>query len=443
MVSAYVELGRIARIVAANYAESIAVTDPAILTEVQAILESETGELDGLFDVTVDAGDNWKGKARERITQARSQIYEWAITDRGMRYKLINAADMAEFAATNEGYAEIVDYAAKSKSSRTGKKLKCAPGNIQCGGVCQSGKKNCFANMSPDDAKKTKALAKKAKAPASGTDASQSSSAKPQRPNTGKHDDIPGAIVFSVEANKNGDQWTYKAIAVRGDRQNEMEISKAQFSAYVNKQFGGSVQAARAGRVANRDEQLKAMADYAGISKDEAERAEKAIKEFAENDYDLIRNVQRGRLDGVSDKDRARATQQINDINRYIENAPAYQGEVFRGVSFTRKKDRDAFISSIANGYNLDAMSSFTSDRNVARDFASGTADKAIDVKQGKYGIVFRVPENRSGVSIRNISLIPDESEVLVPGGARYRITGTPQKSGGLVVIDLEEMIDG
>lgn len=164
MVSAYIELGRLARSVAVNFAET-AITDPEVLAELLTFLNEEAGVLDRVFDVTINDNDVISGKAEERITQARSQIYTFQVngkTGEGV-YKLLNTAEMAEFVASDGGWAEVVEYAAKKTSARAGKKLNCKPGNVQCGGKCQSGNKNCRFSPTPDKAASAQAIASKAK----------------------------------------------------------------------------------------------------------------------------------------------------------------------------------------------------------------------------------------------------------------------------------------
>lgn len=166
-VEALINLGRIVR-------ESQAVTfadpveDPDVLDDLMDILSEEIGRLDSLSDVSVE-GETFTGKASQRIGLGRSQVYTFTMSPDNISYKMLNAAEMAEFADSDEGWQEIIEFAAtKSKTKPKGKRadmvLKCKPGNTQCGGKCQSGQKKC--NTPPSEAQKAaiKAAAKKAKA---------------------------------------------------------------------------------------------------------------------------------------------------------------------------------------------------------------------------------------------------------------------------------------
>jgi hypothetical protein len=157
-VAAFAELGRLWQSVTTSFAEPILVTDAAVLRDIQALLEQETGRLSRIFDLTIDPdSDTFTGKAEQRITLARTQVYQFRITPEQMVYKLVNGAE--NFSEDDADWAEVLDFAAK-----TGKKLNCKPGNIQCGGKCQNGKLNCYANMTPAQKKAAQAAARKAKA---------------------------------------------------------------------------------------------------------------------------------------------------------------------------------------------------------------------------------------------------------------------------------------
>ncbi len=153
---AYAKLGQLWRSV--DFSTVLPIVDTVLLDTLQKLLEEQTGDLDRLLEVTLDETDTFRGRAEQRISLARSQIYEFVIAATGMMsYRLID--NSTEFTESDEEWAEIVDFAAKSK-----KKLKCKPGNIQCGGKCQSGKLNCYADMTPAQKKAAQAAVRKARA---------------------------------------------------------------------------------------------------------------------------------------------------------------------------------------------------------------------------------------------------------------------------------------
>lgn len=154
-IAAFAQLGQLWKQVQAEFAESLPVSDPDVLQMVQELLEEETGDVDRIVDLTIDDTDTFRGRAEQRISLGRSQTLQFTISPERMSYKLVGNASFGE---TDEEWAEIIEFAAKTK-----KKLNCKPGNVQCGGKCQSGSKNCFADMSPDQKKKAQAAARKAK----------------------------------------------------------------------------------------------------------------------------------------------------------------------------------------------------------------------------------------------------------------------------------------
>lgn len=136
-----------------NFAEGDAVTDPAILREVQTLLSQKTGNLRKISQLFFDGDETdftITGKAEQAIGSIRSQSYSFTITPDGITYKLTNAAAATEFAET----PEFAGFRKKSK-------LRCNPGNIQCGGKCQNGKMNCNEQHSPEQKKGWAGIAQK------------------------------------------------------------------------------------------------------------------------------------------------------------------------------------------------------------------------------------------------------------------------------------------
>lgn len=135
-IQAFAALGRACQ--SLSFAESI--TDKSILADLKDVLEEDSGRLDRLYDVTLD-GQTFSGRADQRISLGKTRVFEFTISPNQIGFKPINSADLAEYADTDEGWAEIVEYAAKS--GRSGMKLNCKPGNYQCGGACLNESRRC------------------------------------------------------------------------------------------------------------------------------------------------------------------------------------------------------------------------------------------------------------------------------------------------------------
>ena len=191
--------------------------------------------------------------------------------------------------------------------------------------------------------------------------------------------------------------------------------------------------------------QSSAIQKLTGMSEDEAKSSIKAIKAYVDLQgkgvvsYGAIRNVQRGILEAADGKPHygnpltksevAKVQSSLDSIDRYVKKMPAFEGVIHRGMTFKSEGDRKSFLSKISGGYSLEAMSSFSSSRGIAEDFA-GTSSN---------GIIFTV-KNKSGASIKQLSTTKEEEEVLVPKGVKYKLVGTPKKVGGVVVVEMEEI---
>ena len=191
--------------------------------------------------------------------------------------------------------------------------------------------------------------------------------------------------------------------------------------------------------------QVSAIQKLTGASEDEAKASIKAIKAYVDLQgkgvvsYGAIRNVQRGILEAadggpyygnpLTKSEVAKVQSSIEAIDRYVKKMPAFEGVIHRGMTFKSEDQRKSFLSEISKGYSLEAMSSFSSSRGIAEDFA-GTSSN---------GIIFTV-KNKSGASIKQLAQIKEEEEVLVPKGVKYKLVGKPKKVGGVVVVEMEEI---
>lgn len=173
-----------------------------------------------------------------------------------------------------------------------------------------------------------------------------------------------------------------------------------------------------------------AVARKTGLSKDEAKRAIDNINDFTGDLYDMYRGL---------DKSKGTKDPEVAAIYKYIQKAPKFQGEIYRGLNFSSQENLASFLSFVGNnkGIRLDAMSSFSSSQRTAENFASGQTGTSNN--PGNYGVVLHVKANKSGVSIKKFSGLPAENEVLAPKGASYRAVsaGKPRLEGGKTYVDI------
>lgn len=170
----------------------------------------------------------------------------------------------------------------------------------------------------------------------------------------------------------------------------------------------------------------KKIAELTGMSEKDAADSIQAVRDFTSKSYEEIRGLQYA----------GKSSPEIEKINRYLEKMPKLKGEVLRGKGFKSTEDLDKFIADLKKGksYQLPAMSSFTSSKSVAKQYADSRANAKSEVPA-----VLVVKNNKKGASIRNISEYKGEDEVIVPKGTKYKMAGKPYMRDGVWHIPLKE----
>lgn len=77
-------------------------------------------------------------------------------------------------------------------------------------------------------------------------------------------------------------------------------------------------------------------------------------------------------------------------------------------------------------------MSSYSTDESTAMGFS-------MMFEETDKGVVF-VSKSKNGVSIKNISSVPREDEVLVPKGVKFKMIKEPYEKDGRTYIEVEEV---
>lgn len=190
-----------------------------------------------------------------------------------------------------------------------------------------------------------------------------------------------------------------------------------------------------------REYNAHALAEKMGVDIEEARQINTSLGRYTDKYYGDIRSYEKSPESELGNpvafaKRREKLQRDIDNLNRYMKEMPKYEGEISRGLSFYDEDDRQAFLSSLtkSGSMSLDAMSSWSSDPDVASGFASANEDE-----NGKSrGVILRT-QNKSGVSVRDFSEVSTEDEVLTPKGTRYRVKGQSADDNGNIIIDLEE----
>ena len=105
--------------------------------------------------------------------------------------------------------------------------------------------------------------------------------------------------------------------------------------------------------------------------------------------------------------------QETRDILKVFDggNVPIYQGAIYRGLSFDSKQDLMKALAKDPGSWHEPAISSFSSDFDVAKSFAQHRA----------WGIVFTCDNNKTAIPVTHMSPLTYEHEVLSPGGLRNK----------------------
>lgn len=165
-----------------------------------------------------------------------------------------------------------------------------------------------------------------------------------------------------------------------------------------------------------------------GLSPEESRAAYDGILAFTGMAYGPFREYERT---GAGD---AYTKRSVEAINKYLDRAPLYDGELFRGFAFEDRNKFDAFMKSISSkNMELNAMSSFSKNPMIAEGFAEGYGG-------AEYQVVMRVRKSKPvGADISNISSVPYEEEVLVKKGTRFKIENIKKavQDDGVIRVDI------
>lgn len=135
-----------------------------------------------------------------------------------------------------------------------------------------------------------------------------------------------------------------------------------------------------------------------------------------------------GRLDEDFDPENT-----IADIDEYIENAPKFSGDVFRGLRFETQKQLRTFIEKLDEEKGF-SMKSYMS--------SSGFEERADRFARGQFSLRMKI-KSKNAVSIVSLSKVPKEMEFLFPRDSVFtlkRLTVEGFEQGKIATVELEEV---
>ncbi len=182
--------------------------------------------------------------------------------------------------------------------------------------------------------------------------------------------------------------------------------------------------------------------DFKAVGKDldrwEARKYMNVIYDYSDYLYKDIRRAQLAELQGEPIED-ARLKEKIDLIEEYIASVPLYPENVplYRGFGSRNIENLQAFEDAYVNGVpiTMSGISSWTSKERIAHRFLTDKEHVAL----------FELVSNKTGVSIKHLSMFPSEDEVLFSSKATYRIIEKSEVKvegrGMVTVYKVEEVV--
>ncbi|MBD2492538.1 ADP-ribosyltransferase [Aulosira sp. FACHB-615] len=173
------------------------------------------------------------------------------------------------------------------------------------------------------------------------------------------------------------------------------------------------------------------VSEKLGVSESDAAKMVKGLTVFTGDDYDKVKKSEKTGNGSQKHKDAAEW------INKFIEKSPKYQGDVYRGSAFLAKEfDQRLFESGLEKG--TDSLTSFSTSEKVAVNFSNGTGGSISPLprEQSQVKVILKVKNSKSGASVRQFSEYPEEDEVVVPKGVKYKIISKQENEEESKVLD-------
>lgn len=131
---------------------------------------------------------------------------------------------------------------------------------------------------------------------------------------------------------------------------------------------------------------------------------------------------------------------QIDQANQLLDQLPAAEQPVYRGMRFYSDQEASDFLRQLDTGeLETPAMSSYsTSEGTAAFAYTRMLSD---DPDKAKLRVLIKVANNKSAKAVAPMSAVSDEMEAIVPKGVKHRVKGLgyrPQTK--TMYIEMEEV---
>lgn len=417
------------------------------IEQLEALIESDDAYSSNVYVLSFEVTAN--GDIAGRFEDAwNSRVFAYSVQKKRIGYRPALTLDRTDstisvrlFNSYSLGYRSL---RVRQDAIKNGKKPRCTAVSYNCGKICLALQNTCWINSSGEKVKKTggaiisisqgrinklRALAKNLAA--NGNNKwSKYGSAEYLATKAGNLEDARNKLFSSSVA-----QPFTKTKLSTIDNTHDVIPSFALYGADKSA-FGSSVAVDNA-------EIVNKIAKVTGMKNEEAKLSLEALRKFSGTEsYKKYRELEKnGKLTlEESSETIAEIKSEVKAINQYIEKMPKFYGSIYRGVRLESQQALDNVIKRLQNGesYELNAMSSFSSSEVVARSFA------LTDKKDLQVSIIYEVVENKSGATIKNLSRFPEEDEVIVPKGTRYKLAGDTKffhtPGGKIIIIPIKEV---
>lgn len=180
--------------------------------------------------------------------------------------------------------------------------------------------------------------------------------------------------------------------------------------------------------IQNHAQITKAIGEATGFDRSESRQTMVDANKWSQFGYREIRAAQQGRepdggygeFEGKQDALRA-----AGQLDRYIENAPKYEGVISRGLEFKSAREANALILGLQRSgtMRMDTLSSWTTSTGVSQSY--GTNEKSS-------AVILHTVNRQNGASIKQLSPW-SEAEVLCKTGSSYAVKSMQQRRVGLL----------
>lgn len=222
---------------------------------------------------------------------------------------------------------------------------------------------------------------------------------------------VPGFDGMTVEGYDPDDyyeQWKHPEIHTPNRDFSNVEYGEYRGVSYIGDRLGD-----HRGDGSDLDP-VKMVIEDTGFTKDRAKQVLDDMHRWTGEGYTGIRRRE-GRYSEIADR-----------IEEFIASSPKYRGAVYRGIGVERNV-ADGIVSALLEGEEIDQLgiSSWATGAEWAQEFGSMNLERCEDGVK----IIFRLAENKTGVSIKHVATAADNDEVIASENMRYILDGNIEQA--------------